>query len=106
MPRICLPIIASLTLLVSVASAQGGFGRRPPVFDSVDVRDDRTITLRVHAPEAKAVRLSSSDLPGGNPFGPGVEMQRADNGVWETTVGPVPPGAYRYAFNVDGLTVI
>ena len=31
------------------------------------------------------------------------DMTRNENGVWETTTAPVPPGAYRYAFNVDGV---
>ena len=26
--------------------------------------------------------------------------------MWEATVGPVEPGAYRYSFNVDGVTTI
>jgi enterochelin esterase family protein len=33
-------------------------------------------------------------------------MTKADNDVWGISVGPVPSGAYRYCFNVDGLTVI
>ena len=47
--------------------------------------------------------LSSSDLPG---IGRGIDMKKADNGVWEATAGPVASGAYRYNFNVDGLSVI
>ncbi|MBZ5623909.1 MAG: esterase, partial [Acidobacteriia bacterium] len=31
---------------------------------------------------------------------------KGENGVWEITLGPVDPGAYRYNFNVDGVTVI
>ena len=33
-------------------------------------------------------------------------MKKAENGVWEASVGPINPGAYRYNFNVDGLAVI
>ena len=66
--------------------------------------DDRRRAL--FAPQAKAVRLSSSDLPNVRPFGPGIEMKKADKGVWEATVGPVPAGTYRYHFQVDGLAVI
>ena len=33
-------------------------------------------------------------------------MTKAENGVWEVTVGPVPPGAYRYNFNIDGVATI
>jgi enterochelin esterase family protein len=32
----------------------------------------------------------------------GLPLHKGDNGVWEVTVGPVPPGAYRYVFSVDG----
>jgi enterochelin esterase family protein len=33
-------------------------------------------------------------------------MTKGENGVWEVTLGPIAPGAYRYNFNVDGLSVI
>ena len=56
------------------------------------------------APRAQAVRLSAGDIPG---MTPGVAaMTRAENGVWEVTVGPVPAGAYRYNFNIDGVATI
>ena len=76
---------------------------RPPDFASKEVSAERKVTFRVHAPKAVTVRLGSSDLPG---IGPGAEMKKAENGVWETTVGPVPAGAYRYNFGIDGLSVI
>jgi enterochelin esterase family protein len=33
-------------------------------------------------------------------------MTTGDNGVWSVTTAPVPAGAYRYNFNVDGVTTI
>jgi enterochelin esterase family protein len=33
-------------------------------------------------------------------------LTKSDNGVWEVTLGPLDPGAYRYNFNVDGVPVI
>ena len=33
-------------------------------------------------------------------------MKKNTNGVWEVTLGPVAPGAYRYNFNVDGVAVV
>ena len=33
-------------------------------------------------------------------------MTKADNGVWEITIGPIDPGAYRYNFDVDGVSVM
>jgi enterochelin esterase-like enzyme len=97
-----------LLLLLSPAhvQAQPGPGTRPPDVASPEVRADRTIVTRVFAPQAKSVRLASSDLPNIPPFGQGIEMKRSDNGVWEVTVGPVPAGSYRYHFQVDGLAVI
>ena len=79
---------------------------RPPEFSSPEVRADRTIVSAPLRAQAKAVGLSSSDLPNVRPFGPGIEMKKSDKGVWEVTVGPVPAGTYRYHFQVDGLAVI
>ena len=33
-------------------------------------------------------------------------MKKGDNGVWEVVLGPLDPGAYRYSFMVDGVTVV
>ena len=33
-------------------------------------------------------------------------MTKGENGVWEVVIGPIDPGAYRYNFNVDGVTTI
>jgi enterochelin esterase family protein len=72
-------------------------------FSSPEVTADRRITLRIAAPQAQAVRLAASDIPG---VGQGAEMTKGQNGVWETTVGPVPAGAYRYRFSVDGVATV
>ncbi len=85
------------------ARAQGPPGDRPPEFRSPEVSTDKKVTFRIHAPNAQKVLLSSSDLPG---IGRGIEMKKAENGVWEATAGPVASGAYRYNFNVDSLAVI
>jgi enterochelin esterase family protein len=89
---------------VSSGLAQQPPGQRPPEFKSAEVSAERKISFRVFAPKAEAVRLTSSDLPGSG-FA-GVEMKKTENGVWEVTTGPVPAGAYRYSFSVDGLTVV
>jgi enterochelin esterase-like enzyme len=81
----------------------GRGGAQPPQFVSPDVSPDRRIVFRIYAPQAQAVRLVASDIPG---TGPGVPLTKADSGVWETTLGPLDPGAYRYMFNVDGVPTI
>jgi enterochelin esterase-like enzyme len=93
--------------------AQGGRGGAPPVV-SPEVTADRMVVFRLSAPQAQNVRVTGSDMPalaGGGRGGasgtpsPG-QMTKAENGVWSVTLGPIDPGAYRYNFNVDGVTVI
>lgn len=96
-----------LLLIVAVLSVSSPYltAQNPvsPLFSSPEVASDRRITLRIAAPQAQAVRLSASDIPG---VGQGAEMTKGQNGVWETTVGPVPAGAYRYRFTVDGVATM
>src|SRR4051794_13803968 len=101
--QFCVWLMVACSGLAPPARAQGPNGNRPPAFASTEVSPERKVTFRVHAPKAEGVRLGSSDLPG---VGSAAEMKKGDNGVWETTVGPVPAGAYRYNFQVDGLAVI
>jgi enterochelin esterase family protein len=93
--------------------AQGGRGNAPQVV-SPEVTAERTVVFRLLAPNAQNVRVTGSDIPalagGGRGAAPGApspgQMTKGDNGVWSVTVGPIDPGAYRYNFNVDGVTVI
>jgi len=75
---------------------------------SPEVASDRRVTFRILAPAVHRVELRSpGDIPGVG--GRGVEppqLTKNGEGVWETTLGPLPAGAYRYVFVVDGLTVI
>jgi enterochelin esterase family protein len=74
-----------------------------PQVVSPAVTAERKITFRILAPKAEAVKLSGSDIPGN---GQGTVMTKGAEGVWEVTMGPIEPGAYRYNFNVDGVSVI
>ncbi len=87
----------SLIALAAVAAAQ------PPAVTSPEVVPDRHITFRILAPKAQQVRLFSTDIFGAALTG---DLTKAENGVWEITVGPIDPGAYRYNFNVDGVSVL
>jgi enterochelin esterase family protein len=72
------------------------------------------VVFRLSAPQAQNVRVTGSDMPalagGGRGATSGApspgQMTKGDNGIWSVTVGPIDPGAYRYNFNVDGVTVI
>ena len=81
----------------------GGRGAQAPAFVSPEVLPDRHLTFRIYAPQAQAVRLGAGDIPG---VGQTTQLTKAENGVWEVTIGPIDPGAYRYNFNVDGVATI
>lgn len=93
--------LAFVTLCLSWASAQER--ARPPESVSPEVLSEKKIVFRIHAPKAESVRLVGSDLPNN---ARGTDLKKAANGVWETIIGPVPAGAYRYHFSVDAVAVI
>ena len=97
-------IIAVLAVfaLTCTAPAQPPRSRGPRVV-SPEVAADRHVMFRILAPKAEEVLLTGSDIPG---VGQGAAMTKDPNGVWEVTLGPIESGAYRYNFNVDGVSVI
>src|SRR5438128_9490585 len=78
-------------------------GQRGAAVISPEVSSDRHITFRLAAPQAQAVRLAAGDIPG---LGQSGVLTKGEDGVWSTTIGPIDPGAYRYNFNVDGVSTI
>ena len=102
--------VSVLTAVALVAPAQSadaqpgrGGGPPTPTVVSPEVGADRRITFRIYAPKAEAVRLNGGDIQG---LGQATQLTSSENGVWEITVGPVDPGAYRYTFNVDGVATV
>jgi enterochelin esterase family protein len=94
-------VAALLTALALAGKAPAQPGRpQAPVVVSPEVKSDRKVVFRLHAPKAESVGVFTTDIPGG--FGPR-PMKKGDNGVWELTLGPVDAGTYRYLFNVDGV---
>ena len=114
--RTCMNLVTG-TLLAVVVTAAPAFGQPPappadpgrgrgpqqPQFVSPEVSADKQITFRIYAPQAQAVRLAAGDIPR---VGTTTQLTKGENGVWEATVGPLDPGAYRYNFNVDGVATI
>ncbi len=107
-------------------SALVPYGRSPqaevaaPQVVSPEVLTDHRVTFRILAPNAQAVTLNAGDVPASawasasaaapaNPTGGrgGRPLTKGENGVWElTTSDPIVPGAFRYVFNVDGVTTM
>jgi len=94
---------ASILLLLTTAVFAQTQNPRPPQFVTPEVSSDRKITFRLHAPNAESVNLTGSDIPNNQK---GAPMTKNTEGVWEVTLGPLPPGAYRYQFNIAGVPVI
>ena len=99
-------LVLSFTVVGLAQAPEGRGGRggpQAPQVVSPDVSAERRISFRILAPQAREVRLNASDIPG---LGQNTRFTKADNGVWELTVGPIDSGAYRYNFNVDGVATI
>ncbi len=77
----------------SITSAQ-----QTPI--SPEVHSDRTVTLRLNAPNAKQVAVVSS-----NPDIRGA-MEKDKDGLWSRTFGPLDPDTYEYHLNIDGARVL
>lgn len=74
---------------------------------SPDVRDDRTVTFHLRAPDARSVALGGAPIllevgRGNTP----IPFEKGADGVWTLTVGPLKPNLYRYHFVVDGVAVV
>ena len=103
--------LASAALILPAATSPGQDTKAPPQRPapppsarvvSPQVSADRKVTFRLFADKAAEVRVSSPDIPD---VGRGAAMTKDEAGIWEATLGPVPAGAYRYNFQVDGVAV-
>ena len=105
-------MLAAVLALGLPASAQQN--AQAPQVVSPELRPDRTVVFRLLAARAQSVRVTGSDIPvlatGGRGAAAGTpppgQMTKDESGVWSLTLGPLDPGAYRYNFNVDGVSVI
>ena len=60
------------------------------------VHADNRATFRVVAPDAQKVRLR---------IGPGFDMQKGPDNVWEVTTTPLGVGFHYYTLQIDGAVV-
>ena len=74
---------------------------------SPEVRDDRTVTFRLKAPDARTVALTGGPmlLAIGKGNAP-IPFEKGADGVWTLTVGPLKPNMYIYRLLVDGVAVV
>jgi enterochelin esterase family protein len=98
-------IFSCSLILVAAAPALAQRGGPPPL-RSPELTAAGDVVLRLRAPEATSVRLTSGgDIPGLAP-GTGAELARNAEGIWEITLPKLEPGAFRYNFNIDGVATL
>jgi enterochelin esterase family protein len=84
---------------VAASTAAPLSSQTPARVVSPEVHPDRTVTFRILAPTASAVSVTADWQTGAQP------MEKADNGVWSLTVGPLAPAIYIYSYTVDGIAM-
>jgi enterochelin esterase-like enzyme len=75
-------------------------GNAPPPIVSCEVKQDRTVTFRLRAPEATDVKVGGDFIQGPQ------QMTKQDDGVWTLTLGPLNPAIYSYTFRLNGVGVL
>ena len=100
-----LKIVMAVSITLSAIQSGSTFAQAPqtPQVVSPEILPDQRVAFRIHAPQARAIRLTASDIPG---VGQTTQLSKGAEDVWEVTLGPLDPGAYRYNFNVDGVATI
>jgi enterochelin esterase-like enzyme len=89
-----------LTTGLAIVTATAAMAQPAPAYVSPEVHPDRTITLRLYAPEAKQV-VAAGELDGKTH-----PLAKGNDGVWSVTLGPYAPDIYTYAFSVDGVSAL
>ncbi len=68
----------------------------PTNLQSPEVNADRTVTLRLYAPNAARVTAAGD-------FGNLITLTKDEQNIWSATTEPLEPAVYIYHFNVDGV---
>lgn len=101
MLRVSVLATAFISALPLLAQQTAAAPARPRIPVSPEIHPDKTVTFRISAPKATEVTLNGSweaarELP----------MSKNDEGVWSTTVGPLPEQLFGYWYLVDGVKAL
>lgn len=88
-----------LLLVVAALAALHAQVKNPPTITSPEVLSDGRVVFRLWAPNASEVQLSG-DWMGPQPP---AALTKSEEGVWTTSLGPLPPDTYTYGFLVNGV---
>lgn len=96
-----LVFVSAWWLIVPLFAQQSIYGGSEIL--SPEIHEDRSVSFRIQATEAKEVRLTGDWMPAEG-WSPGsVLMERDENGLWAHTTGVLEPELYGYAFLLDGV---
>jgi len=82
-------------------AGRGGGATPVTALRSPEVHPDRTVTLRLRAPQATQVEVVGEIMRGAGARA----MTQGDDGVWTVTIGPLPPEIWIYNFRVNGVSI-
>src|SRR3954463_5170154 len=88
-------VVLFISMLAASALAQVP-ASPPPLLVSPEVHADGRVKLRLRAPGAREVVVTSE-------WGAPAPMAKDAQGVWSLTTAPLQPDLYGYSFIVDGV---
>jgi enterochelin esterase-like enzyme len=100
---LALSLVFGSTLLAQAparAGRGGGRGAAAATSPAYEVHPDRTVTFKLRAPEATTVTVSGDFAQ--NPL----TLTKGTDGTWSVTSAALRPAIYRYAFTVNGVSMI
>ena len=71
--------------------------------NSPEVHNDKRVTFRVKAPQAKEVKLPTGAITTVLGIKEPIPFTKGEDGIWTLTIGPLKPDMYAYHINVDGV---
>lgn len=86
-------LLCSVLLLSLPVLAQ----RAETPWQPFEIQADHSVVFRLKAPQASEVKLSGDFLKEPQ------ALQKDDQGIWTTKVGPLDPAIYAYTYTIDGV---
>jgi enterochelin esterase family protein len=101
MARTTFAILGLIVLATSPTAGQQPKKGAANAVVSPEVGSDKKVTFRIYAPKASDVTLRGDWMTE-----PAAKLEKDENGVWSTAVGPLAPDFYSYVFTVDGVRTL
>ncbi len=105
MKRMLMTTLAIMALAEMHMSAQqalwGGSDTNSP-----EINEDRSVTFRLEAPDAREVKISGDWMPPEGWVPGSVALSKGEDGIWSHTSGVLEPELYGYSLTIDGVRTL